>query len=260
MNTKIFLVSLAVVASIVTLVLAASVMNQVQFQDVGDTNASGSASVRVSTTLSGLSNVKINFKIKDLNSIQGEVFEAWLVDYDSGYKLSLGSFTTNKNGRSNFKFSQTMVNFGIYDRIVVTSEPLMDEDPQPGAALLVANLPDGLSLVAMLANLQGSNEVPSTNSSATGNGNFVLDAASNTLSYNITYINLINETAAHIHGFAMANETAGILFDLPAGDSKVGVWNYAEDQEDEILAGLTYVNVHSPEFPDGEIRGQIIVA
>ena len=31
-----------------------------------------------------------------------------------------------------------------------------------------------------------------------------------------------------------------------------------EGQEANILAGLTYVNIHSQMFPGGEIRGQII--
>ena len=38
---------------------------------------------------------------------------------------------------------------------------------------------------------------------------------------------------------------------------KVGTWAYAETDEPNILAGQTYVNIHSTAFPGGEIRGQI---
>ena len=55
------------------------------------------------------------------------VLEGWLVDMDSGYKLSLGK--ANHNGK--LLFSQTMVNPWIYDAIVITEESIGDTNPAP---------------------------------------------------------------------------------------------------------------------------------
>jgi len=55
------------------------------------------------------------------------VLEGWLVDMDSGYKLSLGK----ANHQGKLMFSQSMVNPWIYDAIVITEEPIGDTNPAP---------------------------------------------------------------------------------------------------------------------------------
>ncbi len=52
--------------------------------------------------------------------------------------------------------------------------------------------------------------------------------------------------------------SASVKVALPAGNPKVGVWNYVEGDEAGILAGLTYANVHTSFAGGGEIRGQIV--
>jgi hypothetical protein len=102
-------------------------------------------------------------------------------------------------------------------------------------------------------------EVPPNGSTAAGCGQFLIDTAANTVSYRIAFGGLTGaETAAHIHGPAAPGANGGVLTALPAGNPKVGVWNYAEPQEADILNGRTYVNIHSGGFPGGEIRGQVV--
>lgn len=112
-----------------------------------------------------------------------------------------------------------------------------------------------------VALLTPDQEVPPTNSSAIGAGNFVIDTCANTIRYYITYSCLSSpETAAHIHGASPPGVNSGILHNLPPGNVKTGIINYPEAQENDLLGGRTYVNVHSINFPGGEIRGQIVSA
>lgn len=107
--------------------------------------------------------------------------------------------------------------------------------------------------------LSGGQEVPPNGSAALGGGQFLIDTDANTVSYRLTIVGLAGaETAAHIHGFAPPGVNAGVLTNLPVGNPKSGVWNYAEAQEVDILAGRTYANIHSGAFPGGEARGQIV--
>jgi len=61
------------------------------------------------------------------NPSEGNVLEGWLVDMQSGYKLSTGQLSAGNN----LVFMQRIVNPWIYDLIVITEEPVNDTDPNP---------------------------------------------------------------------------------------------------------------------------------
>jgi len=110
----------------------------------------------------------------------------------------------------------------------------------------------------LVAALRGGQEVPPVATPARGCGRFEVDINANTLKFHISYGGLTSpETAAHIHGPAGPGVNAGVVFPLPAGNPKVGVWNYPQAMEADILAGRMYVNIHTTQFPGGEIRGQV---
>ena len=112
-----------------------------------------------------------------------------------------------------------------------------------------------------VAMLTGMAEVPANASPALGYARCQIDTVANTLTYRMVYTGLTAaETAAHIHGMSDPGVNSGVVHPLPAGPIKIGVWNYAEAQEADILNGRTYFNVHSAAFPGGEIRGQIVSA
>jgi CHRD domain len=126
------------------------------------------------------------------------------------------------------------------------------------AALLGLSVPARAQVVEMICRMDQAQETPPTGSPATGIGFFSIDTVADTITYRILYTGLGSpENAAHIHGFAPPGVAAGILFALPLGALKCGVINYAPAQEANILAGLTYVNIHTAVFGGGEIRGQI---
>ena len=117
----------------------------------------------------------------------------------------------------------------------------------------------GLTIGPYKAQLDGTQQVPATASSATGSGRFHIDTVHNLLAYDISYQNLEgSETAMSIHGPAdRGEESALVAYTLPAGNPKLGQWQYDESMEADILAGRMYVNILTDQFVDGEIRGQI---
>jgi len=58
------------------------------------------------------------------------VLEGWLVDVDTGFKLSTGLFTDETNA-NRLNVTQEIENPWIYDVFVVTEEPIVDDDPNP---------------------------------------------------------------------------------------------------------------------------------
>lgn len=121
------------------------------------------------------------------------------------------------------------------------------------SALLRAE--DAIRLVAFG---DGQQELPATGSTSWVAGVFDVDTTANTVSYRIVHSGFPSpENAAHIHGPADPGMSAPPLADLPLGRVKVGVWNYDESQEADILAGRMYVNLHTDDFGSGEVRAQM---
>jgi len=71
--------------------------------------------------------IRINTEF-DATPSEGIVYEGWLVDVDTGYKLSLGQFNEQSN---ELFFSQEIVNPWIYNVLVISEEPMGDTDPSP---------------------------------------------------------------------------------------------------------------------------------
>jgi CHRD domain len=111
------------------------------------------------------------------------------------------------------------------------------------------------------ATLNGASEVPPVTTTATGTGSLTM--IGNQLSYVVSYSGLAGAaTASHIHGPADVAHSAGILVPLntPTGTSGTisGTLSLTPQVLADVLAGLTYINVHSTTNSGGEIRGQIV--
>ena len=118
-------------------------------------------------------------------------------------------------------------------------------------------------VVAMTAAIAGSNEVPPTPSTASGTGEVELDTVSRQLSWKVKWAGLSAPlSATHFHGAVPATANAGILVPIPAPNTAAGeVAGSAvvtEQQVTDILAGRWYINMHTPNYPAGEIRGQVV--
>ncbi len=114
-------------------------------------------------------------------------------------------------------------------------------------------------IVDRVALIDQAEEVPPSGTAGVGFGLFNINTVSNRLDYYVEIASLSSaETAAHIHGFVLHGVNAGVQHGLGVGSPKIGTWVYPEADEKRILDGMTYVNVHTVNFPGGEIRGQIV--
>jgi hypothetical protein len=127
------------------------------------------------------------------------------------------------------------------------------------------------------APLSGENEVPPVQSSATGLAEFT-PPVNDTIKYRINITGISGATGAHIYS-GQAGENGEVIADLLTETSKNNDVSYGmtirgnlsdsslkgpmegktlEDLVTAMDSGETYVNIHTAQQPDGEIRGQII--
>jgi hypothetical protein len=130
--------------------------------------------------------------------------------------------------------------------------------------VVAAIAPAQATLITFTASLDGAQQVPPAMSSGTGSGSVVLDTVADTITVNLSWQGLTGPAiAAHIHGPGAVGVNASILFpfaNVPAatsGSIPQQTFAITPAQISDLEAGLYYMNVHTPNFPLGEIRGQL---
>jgi hypothetical protein len=131
-----------------------------------------------------------------------------------------------------------------------------------------------------VAQLTGGEQVPSVTTTASGTASFWLNSDGTQIRYNLTVVDLHNVTMAHLHLGASGKNGPPVVWLYPSappakkidGPSN-GVLSEGSINADNLvgpMAGKTigdlvaairahniYVNVHTQEHSDGEIRGQV---
>jgi len=134
-----------------------------------------------------------------------------------------------------------------------------------GVAGMLATNPALGAVHQLSAAMTGLEEVPANASPATGFLNITLDDVTGGVTVDSgSYSNLLASiTASHIHGPAPVGVNAGALIPLTHTGGTSGVLSgggtLSAPNITDMLSGLTYVNVHTGQFPGGEIRGQLRV-
>lgn len=142
-------------------------------------------------------------------------------------------------------------------------------------------LKNGSVVTSFTAHLSGDMEVPANDSKATGQVSFQLSKDGTELSYKLIVANIDNVRMSHIHlgpvgsggGIVVwlypsappmqliPGTTNGILAQgVITSDNLMGALagKTLADLVSEMKAGNAYVNVHTNQFPGGEIRGQVM--
>jgi hypothetical protein len=107
-----------------------------------------------------------------------------------------------------------------------------------------------------------------TPSPGVGTAGLDLDTVAMTLSINLTFSGLVSPTTnAHIHCCAPPGSNAPVVLPFVPAGFPLGVTSGSFNATfpgltpvlvADILSGLSYINIHTVEFPAGEIRGQIV--
>jgi hypothetical protein len=126
-------------------------------------------------------------------------------------------------------------------------------------------------------NLTGSEEVPPVQTNATGTAEIsAFDISSDSISYGINVTNISGPTAAHTH-LGKPGENGPIVVTFfnytgprPINEVMEGGTITADDLEGPLKGkplselavaganGSLYINIHTEQYPNGEIRGQIV--
>jgi hypothetical protein len=128
-------------------------------------------------------------------------------------------------------------------------------------------LPARAGLIPVAASMDGAQEVPANASTATGSASMIYDSGAHKLAslvVTVTGIDLADVTGFHIHAGAPGVD-GPIIVDLLSFGSFVSFGssiayiasNIPFAFEADLLAGNTYLNLHTVAFQDGEIRGQL---
>lgn len=122
-----------------------------------------------------------------------------------------------------------------------------------------AMLAGGGSTVLLGGTLSGAQEVPPVNTAATGSVEATFDKQTSKLTYRVVYQNLTGSaTAGHFHGPAPAGQNAGVVLGFQNASSPIqGEAMLTAAQAADLLAGRWYVNIHTRQYPGGEIRAQV---
>ena len=111
------------------------------------------------------------------------------------------------------------------------------------------------------ATMTGANEVPPADPDGSGTATISTNDAINQICTHLEVRNIGVVTAAHIHrGAAGVNGPPVVNLDKPDDNDS----NDCDDVSDKLLDDIRrhpsdyYVNVHTTEYPNGAIRGQIV--
>lgn len=143
---------------------------------------------------------------------------------------------------------------GDFDRGVVT-HPVDASDPDSAAG-------QDLHKVTLAAPLSPAEAVPPAGGQAEGEIYLLYDSGTGLLRWKASWSGLSGAiTAIHYHGPATEGQTAPavMIWPGPFGSAYEGRATLTPEQAADLIAGYWYVNVQTSRYPQGELRGQLLI-
>lgn len=119
--------------------------------------------------------------------------------------------------------------------------------------------------LAFTVPLSGAEQVPAVQTQGSGIAKLTYDPDTRVVTWSVAFSGLASPaTMAHFHGPAPMGKNGPVVVWLSQrGSSAVtspitGQATLSPAQAAEFLAGNMYVNVHTTDHPDGELRGQVM--
>jgi hypothetical protein len=129
------------------------------------------------------------------------------------------------------------------------------------AFLLALSVPCLADTIKFHGTMTPGAEVPPTKSTGSGEADATLDTTTHVLTYDVTFKGFSSAvTMAHFHGAAEAGKNAPVVVPLGMKPTSPihGTVTLTPEQQQQLIAGQWYVNVHTTNFPAGAIRAQML--
>ncbi len=153
--------------------------------------------------------------------------------------------------------SKVLERHKVWGLLVILFSTLLSACSSSGSGSADNDNNSGFTSIAVVAD--GRQEVPATGSDATATGTLSLNVVTRNLSGSIA-VSGMTVRNAHIHN-GLAGNSGDIEIALLVEDNAILIPEstvLTESQFTSLLAGELYLNLHSDNFPGGEIRGQLL--
>jgi hypothetical protein len=127
--------------------------------------------------------------------------------------------------------------------------------------LLGLSVPSLADTVKFQATMSATSEVPPTKSTGSGEATATLDTVTHQLTYDVTFKGFASDvTMAHFHGPAAVGKNAPVVVPLGVKPTSPihGTVTLTPEQQQQLVSGQWYANVHTTNNPAGAIRGQML--
>lgn len=218
----------------------------------------------VTTTASGSGHLEINLETGAISgSITTNVVNATMAHIHHGY--------AGENGPALITLEANVDTWQVPANAMLDAEALEEvlegelyvnvhSEAHPGGEVRAQLLPEGLEVIRVT--LQGAEEVPPITTDNSAFAALTLDHDRRLLHVHLLGVGLDDATAAHVHtGFA--GEEGAPVISLAQEPTTLAHW-FADDAVlttatyHRLRAAGLYLNVHTPAYPEGEVRGQIV--
>ncbi len=226
------------------------------------------SNIQVSAISGPTYKVVVNLNLENLPANTAEqsfVYQAWLIDSETGYRMSIGSTIRKNNGTGYMGFTQYMSYPKVFDKLEVTREAIFDLNPASAERPVYRtdlNIP-AFTELGYKTTLSSKSVVPTiANNNKGGTGRFIINTRNNTIKYEIKLKNIpVSGRKLRIHGPARPGASAPSVAEINNSsdtNTLTGEWRYDESMENKLIHGEYYIQASGANLEVGISRGQII--